>query len=87
MEENNLIKFLEDENNQLKIEIDNLKNDKKVLLNLIEQISIKTVNQLSNLEKTLSYFRDFNNKIKAPPPSTSKAPEPNLNICNRRYAP
>lgn len=75
------INQLKDENSELKIEIDNLKRDKKVLVNSIEQMGIQARTQLHNLEKTLDLFRKFNQKIKCPPPPGTKPPEPNLNDC------
>ena len=74
---NDLFDNLKDENNEFKIEIDNLKRDRKVLINSIEQMANLARSQLHNFEKTLDLFRIFNQKIKCVPPLDYKSPEEN----------
>ncbi|KAB8035879.1 hypothetical protein GCL60_16750 [Silvanigrella paludirubra] len=76
------IENLKDENNQLKIEIDNLKRDKKLLINTIEKMASQARSQLHSLEKTLDLFRVFNQKIKCAPPSGVERPKGSLDESN-----
>ncbi len=76
------IENLKDENNQLKIEIDNLKRDKKLLINSIEQMANQARSQLHSLEKTLDLFRVFNQKIKCAPPEGVERPKGSLDGSN-----
>ena len=73
------INKLKDENNELRIVIDNLKRDKKVLINSIEQMGIQARSQLQNLEKTLDLFRIFNQKIKIVSPIWAQESVHNVN--------
>lgn len=76
------IENLKDENNQLKIEIDNLKRDKKLLINTIEKMASQARTQLHSLEKTLDLFRVFNQKIKCAPPLGVDRPKGSLDESN-----
>ena len=77
-----LTESLKDENNQLKIEIDNLKRDKKLLINTIEKMASQARSQLHSLEKTLDLFRIFNQKIKCAPPVGVERPKGSLDGSN-----